>query len=440
MVIITGSSATASWTFEELAAENVVSIEPEAVSADGSTVVGSATFLSIDDGTTRAFRWRAVDGVQELGAVAGGGRSTALAVSADGSVIVGEGRSAFGYDVGFRKEGDTDNLPVFNFLSSNPEPDAAVTAVSADGMILAGYHRDDNDTVRSFVWEYLGGGTGQFTDLGVILPGTVRSNGLDTNRVEGMSADGRYLTGWSDSANGEAGYFRPIEAFRYDRDTGTALGLGFLPGGRTYSSADAISADGTVIAGEAGSAISDREIFYWTESGGMVGTGRAFSSGEIVDITLSGDGSTILTSTDGRASIWTVADGWIYLETLIPELAGWEFSVATASSHDAGVIAGWGYPPGSSTGTGNELGWVAVLEAIAPSERPSLVIESSGSMVSLLVGRLEPGAAYALESSTTLSGWEVESTFTAPAEGVYSIPLSEPLADEQFFRIVWPVP
>ena len=59
-----------------------------AVSADGSVVVGEARNAS---GLLRAFRWTQATGMQDLGTL-GGDQSEAFGVSADGSVVVGYAR------------------------------------------------------------------------------------------------------------------------------------------------------------------------------------------------------------------------------------------------------------------------------------------------------------------------------------------------------------
>jgi probable HAF family extracellular repeat protein len=69
-----------------------------AVSADGSVVVGWATNAA---GQKRAFRWTAARGMQDLGTL-GGSESEAHGVSADGSVVVGWACNAAGQPRAFR--------------------------------------------------------------------------------------------------------------------------------------------------------------------------------------------------------------------------------------------------------------------------------------------------------------------------------------------------
>jgi len=74
-------------------------------------------------------------------------------------------------------------------------------------------------------------------------------------------------------------------------------GLGDLPGGQVFSSAFAVSADGSVVVGASKSALSgsDYEAFRWTRIGGMIGLGdlpgAAFAS---VARGVSSDGLTVV--------------------------------------------------------------------------------------------------------------------------------------------------
>jgi probable extracellular repeat, HAF family len=75
------------------------SSEAWGVSADGSVVVGWALNAA---GRSRAFRWTASGGMQDLGTLPGYDRSEAWDVSADGAVVVGRARNAAGQWRAFR--------------------------------------------------------------------------------------------------------------------------------------------------------------------------------------------------------------------------------------------------------------------------------------------------------------------------------------------------
>jgi len=63
-----------------------------AVSSDGSVVVG----FGLTPASAHAFRWTAIDGMQDLGTLPGGDQSRALAISADGTVIGGYSDTGLG--------------------------------------------------------------------------------------------------------------------------------------------------------------------------------------------------------------------------------------------------------------------------------------------------------------------------------------------------------
>ncbi|MEQ9095124.1 MAG: GC-type dockerin domain-anchored protein [Phycisphaerales bacterium] len=75
-----------------------------AISADGSIVAGRAQNGS---GSFRAYRWTAAQGMQDLGTL-GGSFSRAEGISADGSTVIGQSRTAAGNDHAFRWGGDSD--------------------------------------------------------------------------------------------------------------------------------------------------------------------------------------------------------------------------------------------------------------------------------------------------------------------------------------------
>lgn len=445
LVVLAASAAAFCCSFAApaihfMTAEGVDAVVPRAITPDGNFVVGrhELTNPAGGRGTGVAFRWTQSGGLESMGTVLGGTGSNANAVSANGLVVAGEGNtSTFTFRVGFRRTETGQMVPVFNIASTNPAPTAEVTGISADGRVLTGFHRDDNNSVRSFVWTLNGDGPGgTFVDLGTMLTGTRRSSGQHFNRVNALSADGRYLVGWSDSSETGNGQ---VAAFRYDRQTGTALALGFLPGATSArSEAHAISADGTAVAGFSRSASfpTGNEIFHWTESTGMVGLGRVFSSGQTIQMGMSGNGRYVVSSTDGRAFRWDTQTGDIlFLDTVFPELAGWHATMATAASYDGNVITGFGYR--NNTGSGTEEGWLVLLgdttppPAPTPGIAPTLVIDSVNPQgivaLNLHWQNLDFANPWLLQTSADLQEWTP--IVSLQSQGIAAAPIIALLQD-----------
>jgi len=158
-----------------------------------------------------------------------------------------------------------------------------------------------------------------------------------------ISADGSVVVGESGSANGG-------EAFRWTAATGM-VGLGDLGGGEFYSSAIRVSADGSVVVGASRSPTSGSrvEAYRWTAATGMVGMGY-LPGGESSSVAsgVSGDGSVVagvstsdLSPSFGEAFRWTGATGLVGLGAL----SGSEgpASVPWGISADGTVVVGWAF-------------------------------------------------------------------------------------------------
>ena len=155
-----------------------------AISADGSTVVGSSSSTVHADRGSQAFRWTQGEGMVPLGILAGEFDSTATAVSVDGSVVVGtSGLNAFLWTAASGMQ------PIGQFLP---------TAVSADGKVVVGtsHFRDlamiwTPETSAQPLQTYLQ------DQLNVTLPGWQA-----LYEVNGVSADGSTITGTGLNAAG----------------------------------------------------------------------------------------------------------------------------------------------------------------------------------------------------------------------------------------------
>ena len=116
------------------------------ISADGSVIVG------IGEAATggEAYRWTQATGMVDLGNMPGGGYDSANGISADGLVIVGHGNGSLGQEA-FRWTQETGmvglgDLPGGYFSST-------ALAVSEDGSVIVGHSKTNNDGMEGFIWD-----------------------------------------------------------------------------------------------------------------------------------------------------------------------------------------------------------------------------------------------------------------------------------------------
>ena len=111
------------------------------VNADGKVVVGSSNDAS---GLSQAFRWTAASGMVGLDFLPGGGGSSARGVNADGTVVVGEANDASGALQAFRWTAETRMQSVLTLLQAAGVVTMAgwqlrsANGVSADGTVITG--------------------------------------------------------------------------------------------------------------------------------------------------------------------------------------------------------------------------------------------------------------------------------------------------------------
>lgn len=213
------------------------------VSSDG-TVVGGSGSSSVG---TKAIRWQ--DGIGAfISDVPGAGQSDVRAVSADGTALAGyvyspSGVEAFKWSAssGMQLLGD---LPGGGFLSD-------ANGISNGGLVVVGgsYSSLSGARPEAFRWH-----AGTMEPLGDLPGGVFQSAGL------AVTPDGAVVVGYAHSAEGS-------EAVRWTQMTGM-VGLGDLPGGSFDSKAYGVSADGSIVVGHATSA-SGEEAFVWSAGAGM---------------------------------------------------------------------------------------------------------------------------------------------------------------------------
>ncbi|AKV65690.1 HAF repeat-containing PEP-CTERM protein [Microcystis panniformis] len=343
------------------------------VSADGSVVVGESSSVN---SPTEAFRWTQGTGMVGLGFLPGGGPSAnlnagsnALGISADGSVVVGYSNipnvnGGYGGYEAFRWTQATGmvglgDLPGGIF-------DSKATGVSADGSVVVGNGTGFYGT--AFRWTQATGMVG----LGY-LPG---GGYYAASSATGVSANGSVVVGNSTSANGieVLGW---QEAFRWTQGTGM-VGLGDLPGGNFWSSAQNVSADGSVVVGQSSGAYG-YEAFRWTQGTGMIGLG-SLPGGLFVSAAtgVSADGSVIVGySVGGEVFVWNSTQGMRSLREILTndyglDLTGWgalSYAGNPQVSADGLTIVGQGWNP-----NGNLEAWIARLN---PQNNPSVPEPSS---------------------------------------------------------------
>ena len=313
---------------------------PNAVSADGSVVVGQM-------GLQEAFRWTAADGIVGLGYIAdfdGFQESSANGISGDGKIIAGYSSSSNASTEAFRWTASGGMTSLRDPASDNFFYEA--NGVSGDGSAIVGVEivaGHNPAIIEAFRWTQGRGSVG----LGQLSGGMYGSVAL------AASYDGSAIVGYSDSAD-SGGY---PQAFRWTDKTGIQR-LGDLPGGPTGSLGRAVSANGSVVVGESWTE-GAWYAYRWTQKAGMIQLGRLYASEHDVDVNIakavSADGTRIVGTADfyddtisdyrSVAFIWDAEHGMRDLNTVLQDeygldLRGLVLAEATAISADGSTIVG----------------------------------------------------------------------------------------------------
>ncbi|MEN6386953.1 MAG: PEP-CTERM sorting domain-containing protein [Phycisphaerales bacterium] len=320
----------------------------EAISADGSTIVGGAGYISTSNKLQfHAFRWTSNSGMTDISDLPEDAYSCfASDVSGDGSVIVGINENK-----AFIWTSANGTTHIETYPDSSESSSSIACDISFDGTIVAGTaaHGTSYNNLEAFRWTAEEGITG----LG-FLPN--RPDNLQygpESRAKAISYDGSVIAGCSN-----------FQAFRWTTETGM-VGIGDLQGGDFDSYAEDISADGSVIIGT-GTSDLGAEAFRWTQETGIVGLGD-FEGGDFEShaYAVSADGSIIIgtsvTDFDYEAFYWTAETGMLKLKDLLTEkyaldLSGWRLTDAYGISADGTKIVGYGFNP-----QGFEEGWIVTI-------------------------------------------------------------------------------
>lgn len=334
---------------------------PHAVSSDGKTIVGDSVVSGLGGGEYRAVQWRDGAGPTSLGTIPGAYNISARAVSATGEGIIGF-TELYGY-AGFSSFywSATTGLIVPTVLPGYSNSTAM--AISADGSTMVGavYGLGDpwspNRNSEAVRWSRT---QSYFVGLGYLGGSNTYSS------ANAVSADGAVIVGSSSSPNAE------YEAFRWTEATGM-VGLGFLPGGRG-SEASFVSGDGRVVVGWANFYDTSRQAaFRWTEETGMTDLGGLPGAVVTVPFAMSRDGRFVV-GQSGDWSLGTEAFRWSESGGIVSlgGLPGAQMSFAIAVSDDGAVVLGQSY---YSDGHSEPFVWTEALgvrslrDVIAASNR-----------------------------------------------------------------------
>ena len=269
---------------------------PMAMSYDGSVVVGLA--YSASSGEYVVYRWEVGEGAMLIEGAIG---TDSESVSGDGRVLLGSTNTGDDdqHGTAFKwTDGEMTLLPALNFAGR----------ANHDGSVIAGGKRNE-DTKD---WE------------AVVDGGANYGEGM----VNGIDSAGINMVGYV-----------VIDKIPRARiwPAGTDLGEGY---------ASAISPDGNTVIGSR----PDGTSFRWTRSGSL----DLLIPGYVSDMTR--DGATIVGSAAGAPFIWTETDGTQPLSVFLSErgvvLEGWQLHGARLISEDGNVLVGNGTNP-----QGEPEGW-----------------------------------------------------------------------------------
>lgn len=318
---------------------------PTDLSSDGTVVVGQAVS---GDGWV-AFRWTAGGGMQSLGDLPGGAvSSVAFGVSPDGTAATGWSESGTNQREAFVWTGSgmvgLGDLAGGSYFSSGRGITNGGTAVIGAASNSMGW--------EPFRWTQ-GGSMQGLGDL----------NDDNNTSVMAVSGDCTYYAGTGGSS--------PSLAYR-GRVGGSKQTLGDLPGGTSSSSAYGISNNGSYVVGGSNS-FNGSEAFFWSEATGMQALGD-LQGGRFTSSAwgVTDDGRYIVgsghSSNGYRAVLWDrngqVHDLNTYLTNRGINLGDWKLESAVNITPDGSAIIGSGTNP-----EGNTEAWIARIEINEPFER-----------------------------------------------------------------------
>jgi probable HAF family extracellular repeat protein len=320
------------------------------ISADGSTVSGS----SVNPGakTQEAFRWTQVNGMQGLGFLSHGSEKANLG---EAWGLSADGSTIVGYNAyGFGANG----YEAFRWT----EGTGIVGLGTLDGSKSSAAYDVSHDGT-TVVGVLFGGRQEAFRwtpAAGLVGLGFLSDKNYTYSSAQAISADGRVITGESGKRD-DKGNITESEAFRWLQTSNTMEALGRLPGDR-YSNAFGISADGSTIVGFSSTDLS-QTAFRWTPTTGMQNLGITGINSLAWDVSDDGDTIVGLAGSGKGAVIWRSGLEMTPLQDILiaagVDLNGWTLESATGISGDGRKVVGFGINP-----DGNREAWLADLKGL----------------------------------------------------------------------------
>jgi autotransporter-associated beta strand protein len=251
--------------------------------------------------------------MQPLGLLEAYGQSYAKAVSADGTVIVGNASYQSGY-YGFRWTAETGMVPIPSMLAGDTQ--TSIFDVSPDGLITAGSSYNADGLGRAVVWDSAGGVhdlmdlltaggsalVGDWTKLDIAH--AVSGNGLTYNVVgwgtiggqtRGFLATGLTIRAVVDVGNVSSGEVQVPAGQQYNVNTATGGEINATAGSAQIGTL----AGATVNTGSAGATVTTLSSGTINTSGGTVATEGGTFTGTITGsggLSMNGSGTLVLDS------------------------------------------------------------------------------------------------------------------------------------------------
>lgn len=279
-------------------------VEAYDVSADGTFVVGRTG--------NEGFRWSVGGGYERLGALPDPSpASSAGAISADGSIVVGWSNSSVNVATGFRWDAVTGMQPLEPLSYTQPVALSSANAIGHGGQLIGGYSYDA-DIDQPTIWT---------------SPSTPQLVGIFGPQSWG------YVMDIADQAPVVVGGSYGIgtqEGFIWRPATGT-VGIG-LPPGALASNATAVNAQGEILFGTT-TTTSGQQAFRWSTFHGFELLGSPSGASTVRVRACNGAGTvavgTYQIGTLVTAFYWSEATGLLPLKSLLAARGATGFSSST---------------------------------------------------------------------------------------------------------------